>query len=179
MEVNKLLIPMLMQPGYKAVGWLGIIKGTTLQIDFSQLPFDQAFNLLVREIETIRTNLGADKNERTNSKREREKGPFLHIISSREWTHLDDDASIVDTFSQRAWMECRWCDWLAVSAKARRVRSISLLSRNHRRCCFPHFSFQQAFERFTGETLRQLYKIKFDVTRQVPCSAMHHCSFSS
>lgn len=97
MEVNKLLIPMLMQPGYKAVGWLGIIKGTTLQIDFSQLPFDQAFNLLVREIETIRTNLGADKNDRTNSKRE--EGHSLHIISPRESTHLDNDAPILDKFS--------------------------------------------------------------------------------
>ena len=44
----------------KANGWLGIINGSKLHIDFSQLQFDHAFDLLVREIENIRLSLGAD-----------------------------------------------------------------------------------------------------------------------
>ncbi|CAF1096218.1 unnamed protein product [Adineta steineri] len=64
-ERNKASIPMLIQAGYKAQGWLGIINGAKLHIDFSQLPFDEAFNLLVREIEAVRSSLGANRNDRT------------------------------------------------------------------------------------------------------------------
>lgn len=51
---------MLMQAGYKAAGWLGIINGSKLYVDFSTVAFDEAFNLLIREIEAIRMSLGAD-----------------------------------------------------------------------------------------------------------------------
>jgi hypothetical protein len=53
-----------MQSGYKPLGWLGIINGSKLHIDFCQLPFEEAFNLLVREIEAVRISLGADINDR-------------------------------------------------------------------------------------------------------------------
>lgn len=56
---------MLMQTGYKAVGWLGLINGSKLHIDFSQLAFDEAFNWLVREIEAVRIGLGADRDNGT------------------------------------------------------------------------------------------------------------------
>ncbi len=55
---------MIMQSGYKPLGWLGIINGSKFHIDFSQLPFEEAFNLLVREIEAVRISLGADINDR-------------------------------------------------------------------------------------------------------------------
>jgi hypothetical protein len=55
---------MMMQTGYKPGGWLGIINGSRLHIDFSQLPFEEAFTLLVREIEAVRIPLGADANDR-------------------------------------------------------------------------------------------------------------------
>ncbi|CAM4867966.1 unnamed protein product [Rotaria socialis] len=61
-ERNKASIPMLMQASYKSRGWLGIINGSKLQIDFSTISFDEAFNLLVREIEAVRISLGADEN---------------------------------------------------------------------------------------------------------------------
>jgi len=64
-EQNKASIPMIMQTGYKPLGWLGIINGAKLHIDFSQLPFEEAFNLLIREIEAVRISLGADVNDRT------------------------------------------------------------------------------------------------------------------
>ena len=49
-ELKKHMIPMLMQTDYKPRGWLGFIKGTKLHIDFDKLEFDQAMELLVREI---------------------------------------------------------------------------------------------------------------------------------
>jgi hypothetical protein len=59
---------MLMQAGYKAVGWLGLINGSKLHIDFNKLHFDEAFNLLVREIEGIRISLGVDGFDQTRGK---------------------------------------------------------------------------------------------------------------
>lgn len=66
-ECNKISIPMMMQAGYKPSGWLGIINGSKLQIDFSTLSFDEALSLLIREIDAVRISLGADGNS-SNSK---------------------------------------------------------------------------------------------------------------
>ncbi len=57
---------MIMQAGYRPSGWLGIINGAKLHIDFSQFPFEEAFNLLIREIEAVRSSMGADANDRTS-----------------------------------------------------------------------------------------------------------------
>ena len=51
-----------MQADYKPLGWLGIITGAKLQIDFSTLLFDEAFNLLIREIEAVRISLDDAEN---------------------------------------------------------------------------------------------------------------------
>lgn len=67
MERNKALVPMLMQADYNPGGWLGLIKGAKLHVDFVQLPFDQAFNLLIREIETVRRNLTETNDDCMNS----------------------------------------------------------------------------------------------------------------
>ncbi len=58
---------MLMQTDYRAAGWLGLINGSKLYIDFSQLAFEEAFNLLLREIEAVRNSLGADENDRAGN----------------------------------------------------------------------------------------------------------------
>jgi hypothetical protein len=60
---DKQLIPMVMQANYKADGWLGIIIGSTVYIDFTKSSFYAAFSRLVREIETIRIDLGIDEHE--------------------------------------------------------------------------------------------------------------------
>ena len=59
----------MMQGGYRPIGWLGIINGSKLHIDFSQLPFEEAFNLLVREIEAVRTSSGIDVDDRTGKQK--------------------------------------------------------------------------------------------------------------
>jgi hypothetical protein len=52
---------MLMQSGYKALGWLGIINSAKIQIDFSQMPFEPAFKLLVREIQAVSSAVKSEK----------------------------------------------------------------------------------------------------------------------
>jgi len=67
-EINKTYIPMIMQSGYKASGWLGIIKGSKVHIDFTKKLFGEAFDLLIHEIKNVRISLGADENDQANSK---------------------------------------------------------------------------------------------------------------
>ncbi|UJR28737.1 hypothetical protein I4U23_009965 [Adineta vaga] len=125
-ERNKVSIPMLMQAGYRPQGWLGIINGAKLHIDFSQIQFDEAFNLLVREIEAVRTSLGADENISMNS-----NNSITTMNSS--WFHSQNvhDWSIYDVI-----------EWL-----------------NREKLEM----FENTLSNFTGATLWQLYKIKFDV----------------
>ncbi|CAF4833588.1 unnamed protein product [Rotaria socialis] len=56
-ELRKPCIPCLMQPRFRPYGWLGIIKGAKLHVDFATLPFEEAFALLIREIEIIRRDI--------------------------------------------------------------------------------------------------------------------------
>jgi hypothetical protein len=70
MERNKASIPMIMQPGYKAGGWLGIINGSKLHIDFSKHQFDDAFNSLLREIKAVQRSLGADQIDQATTSKE-------------------------------------------------------------------------------------------------------------
>jgi hypothetical protein len=67
-ERNKAYVPMLMQTCYKPDGWLGLIIGSKLYIDFSKLPFDEALHLLLREIEAVRISLGVDGFDQTSGK---------------------------------------------------------------------------------------------------------------
>lgn len=55
----------------KAGGWLGLINGSKFQVDFSAMPFPEAFALLRREIEAIRRELGSGEFEQTTSKSNR------------------------------------------------------------------------------------------------------------
>nr|KAG5709942.1 hypothetical protein BaRGS_029984 [Batillaria attramentaria] len=51
-ELQKPLIPLLMEPGYRARGWLGMMMGKKLYFDFSgKFPFDVKVEELVRELE--------------------------------------------------------------------------------------------------------------------------------
>ncbi|CAF0943736.1 unnamed protein product [Rotaria sordida] len=129
-ERNKASIPMLMQSGYKAAGWLGIINGSKLHIDFSQLSFDEAFILLRREIEAVRIALGADVYDRTSSTQNYNNNSITTMSSS--WT---------STIDVHEWSADDVIEWLN-----REKLEI----------------FQNSLSRFTGPTLWQLYKIKFD-----------------
>ncbi|CAF3502368.1 unnamed protein product [Rotaria socialis] len=64
-ELRKPCIPCLMQPRFRPYGWLGIIKGAKVHVDFATVPFEEAFSTLIREVETIKeVNSGNEKNEK-------------------------------------------------------------------------------------------------------------------
>ncbi|CAF4253356.1 unnamed protein product, partial [Rotaria sordida] len=50
-RLKKPFVPILLQSKYKPDGWLGIILGTRLYIDFTKNDFDSNYNKLVKEIE--------------------------------------------------------------------------------------------------------------------------------
>ncbi|CAF1216015.1 unnamed protein product [Adineta ricciae] len=68
-ELRKPCIPCLMQPRFRPYGWLGIIKGAKIHVDFATLPFEEAFAILIREIETIKqddSSLNTSNDDKTN-----------------------------------------------------------------------------------------------------------------
>ncbi|UJR20828.1 hypothetical protein I4U23_023939 [Adineta vaga] len=132
LERNKASIPMLMERDYKASGWLGIINGSKLHIDFSQLSFDEAFQLLIREIETIRISLGADGNHRHISVDTSFNSTRAITTVNNSWHHFQD---------VNEWNANDVVEWLD-----REKLEI----------------FENALMNFNGTTLWQLYKIKFD-----------------
>jgi hypothetical protein len=52
-RLRKPLIPVLLQSKYKPDGWLGMLLGTRLYIDFTKNDFDTNYKKLVKEIEVI------------------------------------------------------------------------------------------------------------------------------
>lgn len=50
-----------MQNDFTADGWLGLIIGGKLYVDFAQMSFEQAFHQLIREVETIRSTFNDEK----------------------------------------------------------------------------------------------------------------------
>ncbi|CAF3145132.1 unnamed protein product [Rotaria sp. Silwood2] len=84
-ELRKPCIPCLMQPRFRPYGWLGIIKGAKIHVDFATLPFEEAFSTLIREVETIKqddlqeVNNGIDKN---NGKAHRPHGTGFSTIDA-------------------------------------------------------------------------------------------------
>ena len=126
-EQNKASIPMLMQTGYKALGWLGIINGSKLHIDFSQMAFEEAFHLLVREIEAVRIGLGAERNDRA--------GRFHRIMvnetgwsfpssgyTSGRWNGNNDGFNMVAS-KKCSWMDHGRCERLVAYRKTGNVKA--------------------------------------------------------
>ena len=52
-QKNKPFIPILMEKGYRADGWLGIILGSKIFVDFTKLEFTNAMNELNRNLDLI------------------------------------------------------------------------------------------------------------------------------
>lgn len=53
-QLKKPIIPLMLQRHYRPDGWLGIMMGAKLYINFDgKYTFDHACNMLVRELETM------------------------------------------------------------------------------------------------------------------------------
>ncbi|CAF1216855.1 unnamed protein product [Adineta steineri] len=115
----------------KALGWLGIINGSKLHIDFSKYAFDEAFNALVREIESVRSSLGADRPDRTSVSTSVHDNQLMTTMNNH-WTSFQN---------VNEWNVDDVVEWL-----------------NREKLQM----FEDSLRNFTGATLWQLYKVKFD-----------------
>ena len=52
-NLNKSIIPLILEKGYKPDGWLAIILGSKIFIDFTKYSFEESFNRLMKEIDYL------------------------------------------------------------------------------------------------------------------------------
>jgi hypothetical protein len=60
---QKIMIPLLLQSKYKPTGWLGLLLGASLYIDFTKNDFTQNYEKLKREIQANAMRISNNKNE--------------------------------------------------------------------------------------------------------------------
>ncbi|CAF3160052.1 unnamed protein product [Rotaria sp. Silwood2] len=60
---QKIMIPLLLQSNYKPTGWLGLLMGTSLYIDFTKNEFAQNYLKLKSEIEANELRITSNKND--------------------------------------------------------------------------------------------------------------------
>ncbi|CAF3802932.1 unnamed protein product [Rotaria sp. Silwood1] len=60
---QKIMIPLLLQSNYKPTGWLGLLMGTSLYIDFTKNDFTQNYSKLKSEIEANELRKTSNKND--------------------------------------------------------------------------------------------------------------------
>jgi len=60
---QKIMIPLLLQSKYKPKGWLGLLLGPSLYIDFMKNDFTQNYEKLKREIEANAMRISSNQNE--------------------------------------------------------------------------------------------------------------------
>ena len=66
-QQKKPFIPLLMQKGYKPDGWLGIIVGSKIFIDFTKLEFSSAVNELNRNLNLVLKTTSVTSSNATDS----------------------------------------------------------------------------------------------------------------
>ena len=66
-QQKKPFIPLLMQKGYKPDGWLGIIVGSKIFIDFTKLEFSSALNELNRNLNLVLKTSSVNSSNATDS----------------------------------------------------------------------------------------------------------------
>lgn len=140
-ERNKSIIPMSMQNDFTAGGWLGLIIGGKLYVDFAQMSFEQAFHQLIREIEPIRSTFTDEKLVHQTKSSLVNRNPTTNDSTSFNSFRL------VQQWNNDDVMEWLRCERLEI--------------------------FQNVFSRFTGESLRQLYKIRSE------CPKFYHQTVAS
>lgn len=58
---QRYIIPLVVQPKYKAREWLGFIIGALIYIDFTKYEFDRAFDMLEAEMKAIEKDANSEK----------------------------------------------------------------------------------------------------------------------
>jgi hypothetical protein len=68
-QMQKPFIPLIMESGYKPSGWLGILLGSRIYVDFTKYEFDECLRRLSKEIVVVYEqvyNLSSDRDEFRN-----------------------------------------------------------------------------------------------------------------
>jgi hypothetical protein len=142
---------MLMQSGYKPSGWLGIIIGAKLYVDFAQFQFDAAFDLLIREIRAVRGDSGEKQCSPTRKsigQRLRKRIFLCFSVSTIDEISRTTTMMVSDPRPRNVihWTTNDIIDWL-------RVERLEI--------------FERSLINFTGDVLWELYKVKHHVRRSL------------
>jgi len=89
---NKPIVPLIMEKGYKPDGWLGIILGSKIVIDFTKYEFDECFNRLLKELVQhckADDQLKAKANETKTSGQGNNKEPEKPVIKVSGWNEQE------------------------------------------------------------------------------------------
>lgn len=81
---QKIMIPLLLQAKYKPTGWLGLLLGASLYIDFTKNEFNENYQKLKKEIETNAIRISNNQNEVA-------KLTSDSITNDKEQTHVTPD----------------------------------------------------------------------------------------
>ncbi|CAF1002516.1 unnamed protein product [Adineta ricciae] len=146
-ELRKPCIPLLMQPRFRPYGWLGIIKGAKIHVDFATLPFEEAFSLLIREIETIRRDNLTDNGDLTNTSDR--SNQHLYHQPSIGFSSIDNSnrSAIGNVFEAKDKTNNTVMTWNAETVK----QWLTLSQLSH---------LQHVFTDIDGKLLYRLYKMK-------------------
>ncbi|CAF4028111.1 unnamed protein product [Rotaria sordida] len=143
-ELRKPCIPCLMQPRFRPYGWLGIIKGAKIHVDFATLPFEEAFSILIREIETIKQVDRQVGNNEDNIKDHPPHGTRYSTIDTINTITESKQNKPVKSTSQSQHITTNW-DTTAVQQWLEQIGLSDL---------------KRAFMNIDGKLLWQLYQMK-------------------
>ena len=89
-RLGKNIIPVIMEKGYdKVTGWLGIIMGAKIFVDFCKHDFESAIKLLIKQIkllngDKIETTSSSTKNEPIKSVVSHDSGPIFNDVKKND-----------------------------------------------------------------------------------------------
>lgn len=93
--LNRHIVPLVVQPGYKARDWLGFIIGSRIYVDFTKHEFDAAFPMLETEIK-LEHSMIDDRRTKATLKSESNNDASLEVISTayekkpvKDWLSID------------------------------------------------------------------------------------------
>jgi hypothetical protein len=138
-KLNKKIIPIIMQQGYESVqGWLGIIMGDKIYINFTKYDFDECMKRLKNEINLFISSI-AKTNEKENKKNELDKADKVKFTIGSA-----SSVSIISNISSNKNVE-KWSEQEVIEWFNSNDLNISML--NH-------------LKPIDGEILKQLWELK-------------------
>ena len=88
-QQKKPFIPLLMQKGYKPDGWLGIIVGSKIFIDFTKLEFGTAMNELNRNLNLVLKSNASNNNNTIDNSNSNQQNNDANQQSSSDLKHVE------------------------------------------------------------------------------------------